>query len=71
VFRITDRQRAEVTAIVDTFASGVDGLPPCSEHGVEVIEAVASNPRKAERRRAARGSVAGYPFTTQTPVNSR
>jgi hypothetical protein len=60
VFRITDRQRAEVTAIVDTFASGVDGLPSGSEHGVvEVIEeAVASNPRKAERPWAARVSVA-------------
>ncbi len=54
-FRFTDRQRASLAAIVDTFAPGVDGLPSGSEHGVvEVIEeAVASNPRKAERRQVA------------------
>lgn len=51
-FRFTDRQRAALTAIVDTFAPGADGLPAASEHGVvEAIEqGVASNPRKAERR---------------------
>ena len=54
-FRFSDRQRASLAAIVDTFAPGVDGLPSASEHGVvEVIEeAVASNPRKAERRQVA------------------
>jgi long-chain-alcohol oxidase len=54
-FRFSDRQRASLAAIVDTFAPGVDGLPSGSEHGVvEVIEeAVASNPRKAERRQVA------------------
>jgi hypothetical protein len=41
-----------VTAIVDTFASGVDGLTSGSEQGlVEGIEeAPTSNPRKAQRR---------------------
>ena len=54
-FRFSDRQRASLAAIVDTFAPGVDGLPSASEHGVvEVIEeAVASNPRQAERRQVA------------------
>src|SRR3954466_9066229 len=54
-FRFSDRQRGALTAIVDTFAPGGDGLPSASEHGVvEVIEeAVASNPRPAERRQVA------------------
>lgn len=54
-FRLTARQRAGLTAIVDTFAPGVDGLPSASEHGVvEVIEqAVAGNPREAERKQVA------------------
>jgi long-chain-alcohol oxidase len=54
-FRLTHRQRASLTAIVDTFAPGVDGLPSASEHGVveAIEEAVASNPRKAERRQVA------------------
>src|SRR3954454_20355525 len=54
-FRFSGRQRAALTAIVDTFAPGGDGLPSASEHGVvEVIEeAVASNPRPAERRQVA------------------
>jgi choline dehydrogenase-like flavoprotein len=54
-FRFSDRQRAALTAIVNTFAPGQDGLPSASEHGVvDVIEeAVASNPRPAERRQVA------------------
>ena len=54
-FRFTDRQRAALTAIADTFAPGVDGLPSASEHGVveTIEEAVAANPRKAERRQVA------------------
>src|SRR5688572_4021169 len=54
-FRFTDRQRSALTAIVDTFAPGIDGLPAASEHGVveAIEEGVASNPRKAERRQVA------------------
>src|SRR3954469_22177901 len=54
-FRFTSRQRAALAAIADTFAPGVDGLPSASEHGVvDVIEqAVASNPREAERKQVA------------------
>jgi choline dehydrogenase-like flavoprotein len=54
-FRFTPRQRAALTAIVDTFAPGIDGLPSASEHGVVdvVEEAVASNPREAERKQVA------------------
>src|SRR3954465_4163079 len=54
-FHLTARQRNALTAICDTFAPGRDGLPSASEHGVvEVIEeAVASNPRPAERRQVA------------------
>src|SRR3954454_17517140 len=54
-FRFTPRQRAALTAIADTFAPGADGLPSASEHGVvDVIEeAVASNPREAERKQVA------------------
>src|SRR6059058_2828939 len=54
-FRLTSRQRASLKAIVDTFAPGVGGLPSASDHGVvEVVEeAVASNPREAERKQVA------------------
>ena len=54
-FRFTPRQRDALRAICDTFAPGGDGLPSASEHGVvEAIEqAVAANPRKAERRQVA------------------
>ncbi len=54
-FRFTGRQRAALAAIADTFAPGGDGLPAASDHGVvEVIEqAVAANPRKAERTQVA------------------
>ena len=54
-FRFSGRQRAALTAIVDTFAPGVDGLPSASEHGVveTIEEAVGANPRKAERRQVA------------------
>src|SRR3954453_16714660 len=54
-FRLSGRQRAGLTAIVHTFAPGLDGLPSASEHGVvDVIEeAVASNPRPAERKQVA------------------
>ena len=74
VFRITDRQRAEVTAIVDTFAWVSTGLPSGSEHGVvEVIEeAVAIN---RGRRSALGGQSLGswlpihYPNPRELPVN--
>src|SRR3954447_16443559 len=51
-FRFTRRQRAALTSICDTFAPGGDGLPSASEHGVvdAIEEAIASNPRPAERR---------------------
>src|SRR3954447_10123900 len=54
-FRFSARQRAALTAICDTFAPGGDGLPSASEHGVvdAVQEAIASNPRAAERRQVA------------------
>src|SRR4051812_27958097 len=54
-FRFTARQRAALTAICDTFAPGGDGLPSASEHGVvdAIQEAIASNPRAAERRQVA------------------
>ena len=54
-FRFSERQRAALTAIADTFAPGIDGLPSASEHGVVNVieEAVASNPRPAERRQVA------------------
>lgn len=54
-FKLTPRQRAALTAIVDTFAPGVDGLPRASQHGVveAIEEAVASNPRAAERKQVA------------------
>src|SRR3954453_4279835 len=54
-FRFTPRQRAALTAICDTFAPGGDGLPSASEHGVvgAIEEAIASNPRPAERRQVA------------------
>src|SRR3954453_8623247 len=54
-FRFTPRQRAALTSICDTFAPGGDGLPSASEHGVvdAIEEAIASNPRPAERRQVA------------------
>ena len=54
-FGFTARQRSALTAICDTFAPGGNGLPAASEHGVvEAIEqAVAANPRAAERRQVA------------------
>src|SRR3954453_3228257 len=54
-FRFSPRQRDALRAICDTFAPGGDGLPSASEHGgLDAIEqAVASNPRKAERRQVA------------------
>jgi long-chain-alcohol oxidase len=54
-FKLSSRQRAALTSIVDTFAPGGDGLPSASEHGVVelVEEAVASNPRPAERKQTA------------------
>ena len=54
-FRFSTRQRDALTAIVDTFAPGIDGLPSASEHGVvdAIEEGVAANPRKAERRQVA------------------
>src|SRR3954463_15061455 len=54
-FRFTPRQRAALTSICDTFAPGGDGLPSASEHGVvdAIEEAIASNPRPAERRQGA------------------
>ena len=54
-FGLTSSQRAALGAIADTFAPGGDGLPSATEHGVvDVIEeAVASNPREAERKQVA------------------
>src|SRR4051812_30803275 len=54
-FRFSPRQRDALRAICDTFAPGGDGLPSASEHGVldAIEQAVASNPRKAERRQVA------------------
>src|SRR5215218_9780821 len=54
-FRFTNRQRASLRAIVDTFVPGVDGMPSASEHGVvELIEeGVAANPREVERKQVA------------------
>src|SRR4051794_12790366 len=54
-FHLTARQRNALTAICDTFAPGRDGLPSASEHGVvdAIEEAVASNPRPAERKQVA------------------
>src|SRR3954447_9500345 len=54
-FRFSARQRAALTAIVDTFAPGGDGLPSASEHGVvdAIQEAVGANPRAAERKQVA------------------
>src|SRR3954471_1776186 len=54
-FRFSARQRAALTAICDTFAPGGDGLPSASEHGVvdAIQEAIAANPRAAERRQVA------------------
>src|SRR3954453_319773 len=54
-FRFNARQRAALTAICDTFAPGGDGLPSASEHGVvdAIQEAIAANPRAAERRQVA------------------
>src|SRR3954463_3281812 len=55
-FRFSARQRAALTAICDTFAPGGDGLPSASEHGVvdAIQEAIAANPRAAERRQVAK-----------------
>src|SRR3954454_3329814 len=54
-FRFSPRQRDALRAICDTFAPGGDGLPSASEHGVldAIEQAVASNPRAAERRQVA------------------
>src|SRR3954462_1790229 len=54
-FRLTARQRNALGAICDTFAPGRDGLPSASEHGVvdAIEQAVASNPRAAERKQVA------------------
>src|SRR4051795_12682440 len=54
-FRFSPRQRDALRAICDTFAPGGDGLPSASEHGVldAIEQAVAANPRKAERRQVA------------------
>src|SRR3954468_9784769 len=54
-FRFNARQRAALTSICDTFAPGGNGLPSASEHGVvdAIEEAIASNPRPAERKQVA------------------
>src|SRR3954471_6970059 len=54
-FRFSPRQRDALRAICDTFAPGGDGLPSASEHGVldAIEQAVAANPRKAERKQVA------------------
>jgi long-chain-alcohol oxidase len=53
---LSRRQRAALDAISDTFAPGLDGLPPASRAGVPdaFIAAVARNPRPAERARILR-----------------
>jgi long-chain-alcohol oxidase len=49
---LSSRQRRALDAICDTFAPGGDGMPSASAMGVPkaLIEAVALNPRAAERR---------------------
>ena len=53
--RLKPRQRRALQAICDTFAPGGDGLPSASELEVPqaVVEAIAMNPRDAERRQVA------------------
>src|SRR5918992_410578 len=53
--RLSERQRRSLEAICDTFAPGGDGLPSASELGVPdaILDALALNPRKAERRQVA------------------
>jgi choline dehydrogenase-like flavoprotein len=50
------RQRRALEAICDTFAPGGDGLPSATEMGVPgaLLDAVALNPREAERKQVAR-----------------
>jgi choline dehydrogenase-like flavoprotein len=49
---LSDRQRRALDAICDTFAPGGNGMPSASVMGVPkaLVEAVALNPRAAERR---------------------
>src|SRR5215211_1311584 len=49
---LTPRQRRALVAIADTFAPGIDGLPPASDLGVPAAFAAAieRNPRAAARR---------------------
>ena len=52
---LSRRQWRALEAICDTFAPGEDGLPSASEIGVPkaLVEAVAQNPREAERKQTA------------------
>jgi long-chain-alcohol oxidase len=53
---LSRRQWAALVAICDTFAPGLDGLPPASDLGVpeEIAAALARHPRAAERERVLR-----------------
>jgi choline dehydrogenase-like flavoprotein len=53
--RLTNRARAALDAICDTFAPGGDGLPSATELGVPraLLALVGRNPRAAERRQVA------------------
>jgi long-chain-alcohol oxidase len=50
--QLSPRQRRSLTAICDTFAPGVDGVPSASALGVPdaIAAALDANPREAERR---------------------
>ena len=53
---VSARQRRSLAAIVDTFAPGLDGLPPASALGVHdlILEALERHARPAERRQLLR-----------------
>src|SRR5262249_14997503 len=55
VMRLQRRQRRALEAICDTFVPAQDGLPSATELGVPdaLLQAVESNPRKAERAQVA------------------
>src|ERR687889_737779 len=54
--RVSRRQRAALDAICDTFAPGLDGLPPASQTNVpeEIAALLARHPRPGERDRVLR-----------------
>jgi long-chain-alcohol oxidase len=65
---LSRRQRAALEAICDTFAPGLDGLPPASEIGVvDEIEALLErHPRAAERDRILR-LLSAWEFVARPP----